>query len=73
MGTIFLVLELKCCLGSGIFTAAVERGVAPQTREFWQQFQKYAPPSLRGIRTKFAYTIHNSASEAKLTNRREIF
>ena len=25
--------------------------------EFWQQFQNYAPPSLRVIRTKFARTI----------------
>ena len=49
--------ELKCCLGSGIFTAAVKRGVAPHihvNKEFWQQFQNYAPPSLRVIRTKFA-------------------
>ena len=27
------ILELKCCLGSGIFTSAVERGVAPHTRK----------------------------------------
>ena len=27
------ILELKCCLGSGIFTAAVKRGVAPHTRK----------------------------------------
>ena len=26
-------------------------------KEFCQQFQNYAPPSLRGIRTKFARTI----------------
>ena len=26
-------------------------------KEFWQQFQNYAPPSLRVIRTKFARTI----------------
>ena len=25
------ILELKCCLGSGIFTAAVKRGIAPHT------------------------------------------
>ena len=25
------ILELKCCLGSGIFNAAVKRGVAPPT------------------------------------------
>ena len=43
----------------GIFTAAVKRGVAPLhvNKEFWQQFQNYAPPSLRVIRTKFARTI----------------
>ena len=27
------ILELKCCLGSGIFTSAVERGIAPHTRK----------------------------------------
>ena len=26
-------------------------------KKFWQQFQNYAPPSLRIIRTKFARTI----------------
>ena len=32
--------------------------VAPHVnKEFWQQFQNYAPPSLRVIRTKFARTI----------------
>ena len=53
-----------------------KRGVAPHihvNKEFWQQFQNYAPPSLQVIRTKFARTIYNSASEAKLTNRRENF
>ena len=42
--------------------------VAPHT-EFWQQFQNYAPPSLRVIRTKFARTIYNNwrASEASET------
>ena len=41
--------------GSGIFTSAVKCGVVPHTRkQFWQQFQNYAPPSLRVIRTKFA-------------------
>ena len=48
--------------GKRDFTAAVKRGVAPQrhihvNKEFWQQFQNYAPPSLRVIRTKFARTI----------------
>ena len=53
------ILELKCCLGSGIFTVAVKRGVAPHVnKEFWQQFQNYAQPSLRVIRTKFARTIY---------------
>ena len=52
------ILELKCCLGSGIFTDAVKLGVAPHTRKqrVLQQFQNYAPPSLRVIRTKFART-----------------
>ena len=27
------ILELKCCLGSGIFTAAVKRGVVPHTHK----------------------------------------
>ena len=27
------ILELKCCLGSGIFTSVVERGIAPHTRK----------------------------------------
>ena len=27
-------------------------------KEFWQQFQNYAPPSLRIIRIKFARTIY---------------
>ena len=27
------ILELKCCLGSGIFTSAEERGIAPHTRK----------------------------------------
>ena len=27
-------------------------------KEFWQQFQNYAPPTLRVIRTKFARTIY---------------
>ena len=32
-------------------------------KEFWQQFQNYAPPSLRVIRTKFARTIIGERSE----------
>ena len=38
------------------YLCCIERGVAPHTR-FWQQFQNYAPPSLRVKRTKFARTI----------------
>ena len=53
--------------GKRDFTSAVVRGVAPHKR-FWQQFQNYAPPSLRVIRTKIARTIHNwRASEASET------
>ena len=32
-GTSHLNSRLKCCLGSGIFTSAVERGIAPHTRK----------------------------------------
>ena len=51
-------------MGSGIFTSAVVRCVAPHTR-FWQQFQNYAPPSLRVIRTKIARTIININIQVK--------
>ena len=34
-------------------------------KEFWQQFQNYAPPSLRVIRTKFAHTIYIIGERAK--------
>ena len=46
--------------GKRDFTAVVKRGVATYihvNKEFRQQFQNYAPPSLRVIRTKFARTI----------------
>ena len=33
------------------------RSVSHVNKEFWQQFQNYAPPSLRVIRTKFACII----------------
>ena len=33
------------------------RSASHVNKEFWQQFQNYAPPSLRVIRTKFACTI----------------
>ena len=33
------------------------RSASHVNKEFWQQFQNYAPPSLRVIRTKFARTI----------------
>ena len=44
------------------YLCCIQRGVDPHTRqtEFWQQFQNYAPPSLRVIRTKFARTIYNT-------------
>ena len=55
--------------GSGIFTAAVKRGVAHihVNKEFWQQFQNYAPPSLRVIRTKLhvLYIIGERAKRAR--------
>ena len=46
--------------GKRIFTAAVKfrRSASHVNKEFWQQFQNYAPPSLRVIRTKFARTIY---------------
>ena len=33
------------------------RSASHLNKEFWEQFQNYAPPSLRVIRTKFARTI----------------
>ena len=39
----------RCC--------KARRNASHVNKEFWQQFQKYAPPSLRVIRTKFARTI----------------
>ena len=33
------------------------RSASHVNKEFWQQFQNYAPPSLRVIRTTFARTI----------------
>ena len=56
------ILELKCCLGSGIFTAAVKRGVAPHTRKqrVLAAISKLRSAFLRVIRTKFARTnIYN--------------
>ena len=45
------------------------RSASHVNKEFWQQFQNYAPPSLRAIRTKFARTIIYNwrASEASET------
>ena len=43
-------------------------------KEFWQQFQNYAPPSLRVIRTKFARiarTIYNIYIHDSQLNRPE--
>ena len=34
------------------------RSASSINREFWQQFQNYAPPYIRVIRTKFARTIY---------------
>ena len=42
----------RCCKARRIATHV--------NKEFWQQFQNYAPPSLRVIRTKFARTIIES-------------
>ena len=39
----------RCC--------KARRSASHVNKEFWQQFQNYAPPSLRVIRTKFARTI----------------
>ena len=41
----------RCC--------KAKRSASHVNKEFWQQFQNYAPPSLRVIRTNFARTIHN--------------
>ena len=53
----------RCC--------KARRSASHVNKEFWQQFQNYAPPSLRVIRTKFARTIiYNNnwrASEASET------
>ena len=40
----------RCCLA--------RRSASHANKEFRQQFQNYAPPSLRVIRTKFARTIY---------------
>ena len=40
----------RCC--------KARRSASHVNKEFWQQFQNYAPPSLRVIRTKFARTIY---------------
>ena len=45
----------RCC--------KARRGASHVNKEFWQQFQNYAPPSLRVIRTKFARTIIGERSE----------
>ena len=39
----------RCC--------KARRSASHVNKEFWQQFQNYAPPSLRVIRTNFARTI----------------
>ena len=39
----------RCC--------RARRSASHVNKEFWQQFQNYAPPSLRVIRTKFVRTI----------------
>ena len=40
----------RCC--------KARRSASHVNKELWQQFQNYAPPSLRVIRTKFARTIY---------------
>ena len=45
----------RCC--------KAKRSASQVNKEFWQQFQNYAPPSLRVIRTKFARTIIGERSE----------
>ena len=39
----------RCC--------KARRSASHVNKEFWHQFQNYAPPSLRVVRTKFARTI----------------
>ena len=46
----------RCC--------KARRSASHVNKEFWQQFQNYAPPSLRVIRTKFARTIIGRAKRA---------
>ena len=43
------------------------RSASHVNKEFWQQFQNYAPPSLRVIRTKFCMYHNWRASEASET------
>ena len=48
----------RCC--------KARRSASHVNKEFWQQFQNYAPPSLRVIRTKFAriyYIYINTMAE----------
>ena len=44
----------RCC--------KARRSASHVNKEFWQQFQNYAPPSLRVIRTKIARTIYTKYS-----------
>ena len=45
----------RCC--------KARRSASHINKEFWQQFQNYAPPSLRVIRTTFARTIYNNNND----------
>ena len=48
----------RCC--------KARRSASHVSKEFWQQFQNYAPPSLRVIRTKFAHTIYIYIRDSQL-------
>ena len=55
-----IILELKCCLGSGIFTAAVKRGVAPHTRKqrVLAAISKLRSPFFTGYKNKILHVLY---------------
>ena len=63
------ILELKCCLGSGIFTAAVKRGIAPHTRKqrVLAAISKLRSAFFTGYKNKTCEYCNWRASEASET------
>ena len=61
------ILELKCCLGSGIFTPAVERGVAPHTRKQRVQaaISKLRSAFFKGYKEKKLHVLYIIGERAK--------